>query len=89
MRTKKGLIMRTLGNEFILVDEGSNLTDFNRMISLNASAALLWEAVQDKEFDAAALVDILLDNYDITREVAEHGIDALILNWREAGILEE
>ena len=68
MRTKKGLIMRTLGNEFILVDEGSNLTDFNRMISLNASAALLWEAVQDNEFDAA---------------------DALILNWREAGILEE
>ena len=54
MRTKKGLIMRTLGNEFILVDEGSNLTDFNRMISLTASAALLWEAVQDKEFDAAA-----------------------------------
>lgn len=89
MRTKKGLIMRTLGNEFILVDEGSNLTDFNRMISLNASAALLWEAVQDKEFDSAALVDILLDNYDITREVAEHDIGALILNWREAGILEE
>ena len=81
--------MRSLGKEFILVDEGSNLTDFNRMVSLNASAALLWETVQDKEFDAAALADILLDNYDITREVAEHDIATLIQNWREAGILED
>lgn len=89
MRTKKGLIMRSLGNEFILVDEESNLTDFNRMISLNASAALLWEAVQDKEFDEAAMVDLLMDNYNITREVAERDIVALIQNWREAGIMEE
>lgn len=89
MRTKKGLIMRSLGNEFILVDEESNLTDFNRMISLNASAALLWEAVQDKEFDEATMVDLLMDNYNITREVAERDIVALIQNWREAGIMEE
>ena len=81
--------MRSLGNEFILVDEESNLTDFNRMISLNASAALLWEAVQDKEFDEAAMVDLLMDNYNITREVAERDIVALIQNWREAGIMEE
>ena len=89
MRTKKGLIMRSLGNEFILVDEESNLTDFNRMISLNASAALLWEAVQDKEFDEVTMVDLLMDNYNITREVAERDIVALIQNWREAGIMEE
>lgn len=89
MRTKKGLVMRTLGNEFILVDEGSNLEGFNRMISLNASAALLWEAVQDIEFDANTLAGILQDNYDITREVAERDITALLKSWREAGILEE
>lgn len=87
MRTKKGLIMRTLGNEFILVDEGSNLTDFNRMISLNASAALLWEAVQDKEFDAETLINLLIEEYDINREVAEKDVASLLETWKKAEII--
>lgn len=87
MRTKKGLIMRSLGNEFILVDEGSNLTDFNRMISLNASAALLWEAVQDKEFDAETLINLLIEEYDIDRDVAEKDVASLLETWEKAGII--
>lgn len=87
MRTKKGLILRSLGKEFILVDEGSNLTDFNCMISLNASAALLWKAVEDKEFDAEALINLLMDEYDITREVAEKDVASLIDTWKRAEII--
>ena len=87
MRTKKGLILRSLGNEFILVDEGSNLTDFNRMISLNASAALLWEAVEDKEFDAETLINLLMEEYDITREVAEKDVASLLDTWKRAEII--
>ena len=87
MRTKKGLVLRSLGNEFILVDEGSNLTDFNRMISLNASAALLWKAVEDKEFDAETLINLLMDEYDITREVAEKDVASLIDTWKRAEII--
>ncbi len=79
--------MRTLGNEFILVDEGSNLTDFNRMISLNASAALLWEAVQDKEFDAETLINLLIEEYDINREVAEKDVASLLETWKKAEII--
>ena len=79
--------MRTLGNEFILVDEGSNLTDFNRMISLNASAALLWEAVQDKEFDAETLINLLIEEYDIDREVAKKDVTSLLETWKEAEII--
>ena len=87
MKKKKGLIMRTLGNEFILVDEGSNLTDFNRMISLNASAALLWEAVQDKEFDAETLINLLIEEYDIDREIAKKDVASLLETWKEAEII--
>lgn len=89
MKTKKGLVMRQLGNEFILVDEGGSLANFNKMVSLNATAALLWREVEGKEFDTEALVGILKDNYDISRDTAQHDVADLLLTWREAGIIED
>jgi hypothetical protein len=87
MKTRKGYTLRSLGNEYILVPEGLEAADFNRMISMNATAAYLWESVEGKEFDAETLVLLLLDEYDITREVAEHDVAALVQNWMEAGII--
>lgn len=89
MKTKKGYVLRPLGTEYILVAEGLEAADANRLISMNESAAFLWKAVEDKDFDAGTLADLLLEAYDITREVAEHDITALIQNWREACIIEE
>jgi hypothetical protein len=87
MKTRKGYTLRSLGNEYILVPEGLEAVDCNRMISMNATAAYLWESVEGKEFDAEALVLLLLDEYDISREVAEHDVADLVQNWLEAGII--
>lgn len=81
--------MRTLGQEYILVAEGLEAANFNRMISMNASAAFLWKEVEDKEFDSEMLVQLLLDNYDIAREVAEKDVAALLKSWKEAGVVED
>jgi hypothetical protein len=35
------------------------------------------------------LVQLLIDNYDITREVAEKDVDQLLQSWKEANIVEE
>lgn len=87
MRTKKGFILRSLGREFILVAEGLEVADANRLISLNESAAFLWKAVEDKEFDAETLVHLLMDEYGITSEVAQKDVASLLQTWQEAGII--
>lgn len=89
MRISKGYTLRTLGQEYILVAEGLEAANFNRMISMNASAAFLWKEVEDKEFDSEMLVQLLLDNYDITREVAEKDVAALLKSLNEAGVVED
>lgn len=88
MKTKKGFTLRSLGKEHVLVAEGLEVVDFNRMISMNESAALLWSAIDGKDFDASTLTDILLDNYDISRETAEHDALTLLQSWQEAGVIE-
>ena len=88
MKTKKGFILRSLGNEFILVAEGLEAADANSMVSMNESAAFLWKAVEGKDFDAATLAELLVEEYDVTREVAENDVASLILTWRTAGVID-
>ena len=63
MRTKKDLVLRPLGDQFILVAEGNAMADFTQMVSMNASSAYLWDAVEGKDFELATLVDLLVEAY--------------------------
>lgn len=87
MKTRKGYILRSLGKEFVLVAEGLDAVDFSRMVSLNESAAFLWKSVEDKDFEAETLVELLLDEYGITREVAEKDVAALLQTWKETDMI--
>lgn len=87
MRTRKGFVLRTLGKEYILVAEGLEAVDANRLISMNESAAFLWKAVDDKEFDSDTLINLLMEEYGIDREVAEKDVAALLKTWKKAEII--
>ena len=87
MKTKKGYRLRPLGKEYILVAEGLEVENANRMISMNATAAFLWEAVEGKEFDAETLVQLLVDEYDIDSETAKKDVEPLLQTWKDAGII--
>ena len=90
MKTKKGYTLRSLGNESLLVPEALGCAvDFSRMISMNATAAFLWQELEGKEFDTEAMVGLLLDNYDITRDMARHDAEVLLQSWQKAGVIED
>lgn len=89
MKTRKGYALRDLGSEFVLVAEGLEAVDFSRMVSMNASAAFLWEEVEGKEFDADTLASLLVDEYGIPRDMADHDVAQLLLNWKSANLIEE
>lgn len=81
--------MRQLGTEYILVAEGLEVMGANRMISMNETAAFLWEAVEGKTFDTEALAKLLVDEYGISMEVAEKDVTALLQTWNKAGVIED
>lgn len=89
MKTKKGFVLRSLGREYILVAEGLEAVDANRLISMNESAAFLWKTVEDKEFDLDTLINLLVEEYGITREVAEKDSARLLQTWKESGIITD
>lgn len=86
MKIVEGFKLRKLGREYIVVGEGLKQVNFNKMISLNETAAYLWEEVADKEFTKEDLVDLLLNRYEVEKEIAEKDVDALLSKWVEAGL---
>lgn len=88
MRIKEGFKLRPLGKEHVVTCENIALINFNKVISLNSSATYLWESVQGKDFTAETLTDLLLDKYDVEREVAAKDVDALVQQLIEAGVVE-
>ena len=88
MKTRKGYTLRDLGSEFILVAEGIEAVDFTRMISMNASAAFLWQEVEGKDFDIDTLADLLVEGYGIARDVAVRDVTALLKTWESANLID-
>lgn len=89
MKTKKGFRLRELGGDYILIGESVELINFNSLITLNESAAYLWRNVDGKDFNAETLTNLLLDEYEVDAEMAQHDAEATLQDWLEAGIITE
>lgn len=90
MKAVSRLKLRTLGRDYILVTQSGGLVNSNKMISFNASAAYLWEAVSQREsFNSDDLASLLVEKYDIDMETASADAGKLCAKWLEAGIVTD
>ena len=89
MKIIEGFVLRPLGEEFIVIGEGIAQINFNKMISLNSTAAFLWENVEGKDFTVEDLTKLLTDNYEVEEERAASDAAAIAAKWIEAGIVSE
>ncbi len=89
MKIVDGFTLRSVAGEKIVSGEGVAQINFNKLISLNESAAYLWQAVEGGEFSIEKLTDLLLEEYDIEREKAFVDASAIANKWLELGLIEE
>ncbi|MGM9693730.1 MAG: PqqD family protein [Alloprevotella sp.] len=89
MKIKTGFELRDVCGEKVIIATGIENIDFSRMISLNESAAFLWENIQDKEFDAETLAELLLQEYEVDKDAALADSQQLVEEWKECGIIEK
>lgn len=88
MRIKKGFVLREVCGEWVVSGESLEQINFNKLVTLNASAVFLWKQVENQEFDALKLADLLVEKYGIRKEVALHDALALCEQWEKAGVIE-
>lgn len=88
MKIKEGFILRTICGEHVVVGEGLAQVNFNKMLSLNESAAWLWQEVSGKDFSREELVQLLLCRYEVSQEQASADVDKLVDTWIKEGVVE-
>ena len=89
MKLKQGYVLRELCGEFIVCPEGLDVLKGGRMFALNEPAAFLWRKVGDSEFTPDTLLEMLLEEYDVTERTAREDIQDLLEVLREYGVVEE
>ena len=89
MQIIEGFRLRTVLDENVVVPESVGLVNFNKMISLNSTAAFLWKSVEGREFDVQTLADLLVGEYEVDPQTALRDSEALAKKWIEAGIVKE
>ena len=90
MRIKQGFELRDVCGEKVIVAEGIHNIDFSQIISLNESAAFLWENLpHDKNFTVQDMVQLLLEEYDVLKHIALADSEELLASWLSVGIVEE
>lgn len=89
MKTKKGFHLRQVCGENVIVAEGIENIDFSKIISMNESAAYLWQKVDGQDsFSAEDLARFLLEEYDVDEATAQADAQTVVQQWLEAGIAE-
>jgi hypothetical protein len=89
MKTKKDFTLRNICGENIIVAEGLANIDFGHIISLNESAAYLWNKALNQVFTVEDLTRWLMDEYEIDEATAMNDAKQLALSWKKAGIIED
>jgi hypothetical protein len=88
MKIKKGFVLREICGENIVAAEGLENISFNKLISLNATAAFLWKKVADKEFTPEEMAEYLIEQYGIDMALALKDAEELAQAWLDAGVAE-
>jgi hypothetical protein len=88
MKTVEGFVLRKVGDEYIISGEGLGQVNLNRIFSLNSTAAFLWQSIEGKDFNAATLSDLLVNQYHIDASLAQRDAQAILNEWIKAGIVK-
>ena len=90
MKIKKGFELQVVCGEYLVVAAGEENVNFSKIISLNESAAYLWNNLVDKEaFTIDDMTALLLNEYDVEESIAREDRELIAERWKEMELAEE
>lgn len=88
MKRVEGFRLRDVMGQATLIGEGVGQINFNKLITLNHSAAYLWQSVADRAFTQDDLAALLVEKYRISAERATADARLVVEQWMANGMVE-
>lgn len=85
-QVKQGYVIREIAGEYLVIPVSLQDEPESKVIILNSSGKLLWEALeQQKTMDE--LMEVMDENFEVSREEARGDIEEFIKQLNENGLL--
>ncbi len=88
MKIVDGYMLKNIANAYVVVPVGSRSVDFSAIISVNETGAFIWRQLE-KDTTPEAILQNMLEEYEVTEAQAKEDLDAFIQKLREAELLQE
>lgn len=89
MKLREDLMLRHLGDEYVIIDPEQDMVDMSKVYTLNETAAFLWKELQGKEFNVETVTEVLLNYYNVEYAVAEKDDQRLVHDFEKQGLLTD
>lgn len=87
MKIESKYQLRKVAGEHMILLQGQVGGEMTKLISLNESSVVLWEALKDKEFELNDAVQVLLDYYEVDEATAKADAEKWINVLKENGVV--
>lgn len=87
MKISKNFMVKKILEDYVIIPAGSDLVDFNAMITTNETGAFLWELLQ-QERTLESLTQALCQEYAIDAPTAQKDAEEFLELLKKANILE-
>ena len=88
MKIQSDYRLREIAGETIIVNQGTASVNMTKIISLNATARMLYETLAEKEFSLEDAAQVLVSTYGISNELAQKDADTWITDLKNCGVIE-
>ena len=86
MKFKKEFIEREIVGETVLIPTGETAAHFNGLISVNELGRFIWDNYENAK-DEDDLLQKILDEYEVEKEVAKSDLDEFLQTLKDAKII--
>lgn len=87
MKLKPNLLIRKVGNQYVLFDDSATNLDYSRVINLNETAAFLINRTKEENFSVTSWAEALVAEYDVEMERAIADVEHLVTSLREQNLI--
>ena len=86
MKLKKDFILREIMGDVVIVPINQSTSQFNGLITVNELGKFIWENLE-KVQDENDLLQLILDEYEVERDVAKKDLDEFLQVLKDMDII--
>jgi hypothetical protein len=89
MKIKENLVLRRIGDEYIIIVPDKGQVDLTEVYTLNETSAWIWEQLKNESFTIEQITDLIQQRYDVDRERAMNDVHAFVDVLIQGGLITE